>query len=238
MKCRLLSTRGQPRSHASSPSDRLALRHGYVKAIIRCQPLPSKPCLRCVPRRDGRRRQRALSDRVLLVQAEQCKQELLSTPSSLVESLLASLRLVNLSLESAFLVDLCKNFLLTRLISPLLSSPPHFLSPILSFIRRKSPSDVRDEERTTSTIRTLEEGHARRHHDHPRNHERTCSSTMVGDATHRRRKSTGIIEINGPDGQRKTLNLAEMSDAEYVQRLSLNFLVPFPEILLSSSCTL
>jgi hypothetical protein len=36
-----------------------------------------------------------------------------------------------------------------------------------------------------------------------------------GDASsHRRRKSTGIIEINGPDGQRKTLNLAEMSDAD------------------------
>ena len=35
-----------------------------------------------------------------------------------------------------------------------------------------------------------------------------------GNATHRRRKSTGVIEINGPDGQRKTLNLAEMSDAD------------------------
>ncbi|PMD48685.1 amino acid transporter [Hyaloscypha variabilis F] len=36
-----------------------------------------------------------------------------------------------------------------------------------------------------------------------------------GDASsHRRRKSTGIIEINGPEGQRKTLNLAEMSDAD------------------------
>jgi amino acid permease (GABA permease) len=35
-----------------------------------------------------------------------------------------------------------------------------------------------------------------------------------GDATYRRRKSTGIVEINGPDGQRKTLNLAELSDAD------------------------
>jgi hypothetical protein len=36
-----------------------------------------------------------------------------------------------------------------------------------------------------------------------------------GDGTTRqRKKSTGLIEINGPDGQRKTLNLAEMSDAD------------------------
>jgi amino acid permease (GABA permease) len=31
---------------------------------------------------------------------------------------------------------------------------------------------------------------------------------------HHRRKSTGIIEVHGPDGQRKTLNLAEMNDAD------------------------
>jgi hypothetical protein len=29
-----------------------------------------------------------------------------------------------------------------------------------------------------------------------------------------RKKSTGLVEISGPDGQRKTLNLAEMSDAD------------------------
>ena len=29
-----------------------------------------------------------------------------------------------------------------------------------------------------------------------------------------RKKSVGLVEINGPDGQRKTINLAELSDAD------------------------
>jgi hypothetical protein len=36
----------------------------------------------------------------------------------------------------------------------------------------------------------------------------------LDDGARQRKKSTGIVEINGPDGQRKTLNLAEMSDAD------------------------
>jgi hypothetical protein len=31
---------------------------------------------------------------------------------------------------------------------------------------------------------------------------------------HHRRKSSGVIEVSGPDGQRRTLNLAEMNDAD------------------------
>jgi len=43
---------------------------------------------------------------------------------------------------------------------------------------------------------------------------------IIGDTHHHdvdlrhRKKSVGLVEINGPDGQRKTINLAELSDAD------------------------